>query len=111
MNWFSGWKIVGVIILIVLIIWFGVQFYAREHFTESENRKVYNLFKNVMKSNGTIHEFKQSLNRGKIKFSENNAISIGGKGNVSFDQYVELLKKYNKNQLNINLIDKIRSQN
>ena len=100
--------LVGVIILVVLIIWFGWMFIAKEHFTQSENRKVYNLFKNVMKSNGTIYDFKQSLKRDKIKFSESEPMSVGG---MSFDQYVELLKKYNKNQLNIDLIDKIRSQN
>ena len=106
-NEISGWVIVAIIILVILIIWVVWRFAIAEHFTNSENRKVYNMFRGVMENNGTLYDFKRALNKNKIRFSENENF---GKEAISFNQYVELLKKYNKNRLNIDLIDKIRSQ-
>jgi competence protein ComGC len=89
------------ILIIIIIIWiFYIFIINTEHFSNTENRKIYNIFKNVMENNGTLYEFKQKLNKNNIKFSNND---------LKFKHYIELLKKYNKNNLNIDIINNIRN--
>ena len=82
----------------------------RELFTDAENRQVYNLFNDTQKNNGTFNEFKEALTQNDIVFSESDKFNGNNNpANVTFDQYVRLLKKYNKNNLDIHFIDQIRT--
>jgi len=98
--------IILIVIILIIILWIGYTFlYSNtENFSNTENRKIYNIFKDIRQNNETFYEFKQNLNKNNIKFSKS-------KNDLTFNQYVELLKKYNKNNLNLDTIDQIRNNN
>lgn len=95
--------VIMVVALICIMYFTYTIFYAHkniEKYTNVENRLVYNLFKNNAQNNGTFGEFKNMLKQKNITFSNNDEIT--------FDQYMELFKRYNKGILNINDVDNIR---
>lgn len=81
-------------------------FRVSEKFSNTENMQIYNIFRNFMNSNGTFSDFKNMLSGKQINFSE--GTELFDSKSITFDQYMEMLKKYNKNQLNADSIDKIR---
>lgn len=89
-------------VILAIIILF-LLYNRKEDFANTENRKIYNLFKDFMNTNGTYHEFNMMLNQNKIRFSE------AQKENMSFEQYMELVKNYNRRTLNPDTINYIRS--
>ena len=97
-------------IIIVIIIYYIYNMSLLEGFSDTENRTVYNLFKDTMTSNGTFHEFNQRLNKNKVMFSENNEWfgTNPHRKSMNFNQYMEMLKKYNKGTLDVSAIDRIR---
>ena len=90
------------LVLIIIIIF--LLYNRKEDFSNTENRKIYNLFKDFMNTNGTYHEFNLMLNQNKIKFSESQ------KENMSFEQYMDLVTNYNRRTLNPDTINFIRSK-
>ena len=82
----------------------------RELFTDAENREVYNIFNGTQKNNGTFNDFKEALTSNDIVFSEtDNFNGNNNRANITFDQYVKMLKRYNKSDLDIRFIDQIRT--
>lgn len=88
-------EIVFIIIILIIIFYFS----RIENFSNEENTKIYSIFEDVQKNNGTYADFKKELTDAGIRFSDND----------SFNQYVELLEKYNKEELTVNTIDIVRS--
>ena len=99
-------------VILFIIVSLIILYKNRECFSDTENREVYNLFNNAQKNNGTFNDFKEALTGKDIVFSENINDNFNGgnnRANVTFEQYVQLLKKYNKGDLDIHFIDQIRT--
>lgn len=92
------WCVIAIII--VLFILFKTNLY--ENFSETENRKVFNLFTNTQSQNGTIADFNNALSSNNIKFTATG-------GSAPFNKYSEMFKSYNKDDLSLKKIDNIRT--
>lgn len=97
--------LVTIIIVILCVLLLGTS----ERFSNTENMQIYNTFKNFMNTNGTFNDLKNMLENKKINFSEGTELFDRKMSHsITFDQYMTMLKKYNKNQLNVDSIDQIR---
>ena len=100
-------KLLITVLLVLLVV--AIVLGCRDKFSNTENRKVYNMFKTSQEHNDTFNDFRDELKKNKINFSgREGAFSFGG--GVNFDQYLEMMKGYNKQSLNIDTVDKIRTQ-
>ena len=100
MHYAILWSLYATIIC-GLIVLFMVFNRCRENFSNSENRKIYNIFSSTQKNNKTFSDFKEQLSKNQINFT--------GSGDANFEQYANMLRKYNKNSLNVDDIDNIRN--
>ena len=85
----------------------------RENFSNNENMMIYNLFRDNQQMNGTFYDFRKMMNRKNIAFSQKSYKNGADTERdldytISFRQYLDMLRHYNKGTLTISAINVIR---